>query len=527
MRRLDEQHAEQLAVVHERRAQSGAPIRAELDDATLLHDERSQCLDVTDLWAAFGRDRVQQVFVVDEEHRRVFRTGQRTRLLEHAPNHQIQLDRLMDELDRVGNEGRVQETRRELTVQEVHVVAEPTEPLEVLLLVEHVHREPGREHDERDPRHLRIEPAAISDFGPEVVGRGRDEQADEDDQRNEEDLEAPAMDLRLGHSAVRCEVRHLLLVGDLVSETLDRGHGELRRAQPQPRVSIGGRPETLDLGSVGPVTLTNAPLEEDSLPAIAALCARSLTDAPTADELARTLFASDQPATVLGDPDRGVIASVDSVGNGHIRLLVVDPAHRGHGLGRELLALGEEHLRARGFSSVTVGADAPYYLWPGVETSEIEMLCLLERAKYARVETNLNLEVDLTALPADPGGWFVATGADRDAVDAWAAAGWENWRAELLRATDRGTLVLAHDDDGIAGVCAYDVNRAGWIGPVAVRPELIGRGVGVVPLLGALHQMRAKGRTRAEIGWVGPIVPYARVGARVGRVFVVCRKVLR
>jgi hypothetical protein len=38
--------------------------------------------------------------------------------------------------------------------------------------------------------------------------------------------------------------------------------------------------------------------------------------------------------------------------------------------------------------------------------------------------------------------------------------------------------------------------------------------------------MRAGGRAQVEIGWVGPVVPYARVGATVGRVFFTHRKAL-
>jgi hypothetical protein len=55
----------------------------------------------------------------------------------------------------------------------------------------------------------------------------------------------------------------------------------------------------------------------------------------------------------------------------------------------------------------------------------------------------------------------------------------------------------------------------------------MGRGVAVPALVGALHRMRAAGRSSVEVGWVGPIVPYARVGATVGRVFFVHRKELR
>ena len=161
-----------------------------------------------------------------------------------------------------------------------------------------------------------------------------------------------------------------------------------------------------------------------------------------------------------------------------------------------------------------------------MESSELTLLCLLERLRFARVEANFNMDVDLASIPADPGGWAAAGPATRDEIGAWGAQHWANWELELVRAAERDTLVISRDADGIAAVCAYDVNRAGWIGPVAVRPDRLGKGAGVAPLLGALHRMRAQGRARAEIGWVGPIVPYARIGATVGRVFFVHRKEL-
>jgi GNAT superfamily N-acetyltransferase len=274
------------------------------------------------------------------------------------------------------------------------------------------------------------------------------------------------------------------------------------------------------------------PLEQRDLAAIAGLCSRSLADPPTADELARALFAPAQPTTVVGDPAVGLVgtcAGTEAVGTadqGFVRILVVAPEHRGRGVGRALLAAAETDLRARGLASIGVGADAPYYLWPGAEASEIALLCLLERAKYTRTNANLNMDVDLARIPADPGNWTVATAEERAEVEGWASTHWRFWVQEMLRALDGGTLVLGRDADGITALCAYDVNRGGWVGPVAVRPDKLGRGVGVAPLLGALHRMRADGRARAEIAWVGPVVPYARVGATVGRVFFTHRKEL-
>lgn len=266
-------------------------------------------------------------------------------------------------------------------------------------------------------------------------------------------------------------------------------------------------------------------LDDGAVDAIAALCRRCLTDPPSSEELAAVLFTDDQPALVRGDPGVGVVATGEGGGNGFVKLLVVDPAHRGHGHGRALLDVAEADLA--GLPSITVGTDAPFYLFPGVETTETALLCLLEHRRYQRRDTAFNMSVDLDALPRDPGDTTTATAADRADVATWLDTHWAHWSAEALRALDKGTLVVASDGEGIRAFCAYDVNRAGWVGPVAVRPDLLGRGAGVGVLLGALHHMRAAGLRRAQIAWVGPIVPYARIGAVVSTVFFVYRKKLR
>ena len=203
---------------------------------------------------------------------------------------------------------------------------------------------------------------------------------------------------------------------------------------------------------------------------------------PTTDELDGALFAPEQPALVLGDPGVGVVATVETDDGSHVRLLAVDPGARGRGHGHALLEAAEVAARAGGGRSLTVGADAPYYLWPGVPTSATAMLCLLERRHYSRVDTNFDMTVELGALPDDPGGHVVATADDRAEIDAWTAAHWPNWRLEVLRALDKGNLVVARDDgapDGdVAAFCAFEVNRAGMLGPVAVRPDLLGHGQG-------------------------------------------------
>ena len=106
---------------------------------------------------------------------------------------------------------------------------------------------------------------------------------------------------------------------------------------------------------------------------------------------------------------------------------------------------------------------------------------------------------------------------------------WSNWRPEVLRALEKGNLVIERGegpDGGVTAFCAFEVNRRGLLGPVAVRPDLMGRGMGKGVLLGALHELRRRGADKVSVVWVGPIVPYAAVGGRVTDVYFVCRKQL-
>jgi mycothiol synthase len=277
-------------------------------------------------------------------------------------------------------------------------------------------------------------------------------------------------------------------------------------------------------------------LDASHLDAIADLCARSIAEAPSKDELAGSLFAPDLPAVVLGDPTVGVVALAECDDGPHVRLIAVDPRMRRNGHGRALLEAGEEWARGAGHSALLVGADPPYYLWPGAPVDETGLLCLLESRHFGRVEANFDMDVDLAAIPEDPGGHRLARREERDEIDEWMARHWANWRLEVLRALEKGNLVVARDGsaegaDAAAGeltaFCAFEVNRAGLLGPVAVRPDLMGRGRGRGVLLGALHELRRRGRSRVAVSWVGPVVPYGAVGGKVSAVYFVYRKELQ
>ena len=274
--------------------------------------------------------------------------------------------------------------------------------------------------------------------------------------------------------------------------------------------------------------LRNFPrLDEQHSESIAELVRRGTVDDLDAGDLHRSLFGGDPQAVVRGDPGVGVVATVVRHGRGHIRLLVVAPEHRRSGVGSALLSAAESDLRAAGVSDIRTGADAPDYLWPGVDVREVGLLSLLERRGFWKDDANFNMQVDLSGIPDDPGGWIGAADVAVDELRGWLREHYPHWEAEAIPALERGLLVASRDASGLTGFAAWNVNRRGWFGPTGVRPDLRGRGLGTPLLLAALHQMRASGLATADIAWVGPIGFYAgAVGATINRVFFVMRKQL-
>ena len=220
-------------------------------------------------------------------------------------------------------------------------------------------------------------------------------------------------------------------------------------------------------------------LDRSSLEQVARLCRRAIVGAPSSAELDEGLFVPDQPVALLGDPAVGVVAIAGCDDGPHVRLLAVDPSAHGRGNGRALLVAAEEWAVAAGHHSLVTGADPPYHLWPGVPTSETALLCLLESRHYSRTETNFDMRVDLRSIPPDPGGHAVVRAVERAEIGEWMTTHWPNWCQEVSRAADKGNLILAReagDDGDIVAFSAFEVNRRGRLGPVAVRPDLIGRG---------------------------------------------------
>ena len=249
------------------------------------------------------------------------------------------------------------------------------------------------------------------------------------------------------------------------------------------------------------MTLDTPVLGVDALDAVVALCDRSLSRPLSRAELEGALFAPDQPTVLRGDPAIGIVAAVPGQPDGFIRLL----ARRSRSTAGAVMAtrcwLRRSPISPRARSSPSAPTRRTTCS-PASSRRRSRCSCLLEKHRYQREDANFNMEVDLSRIPPDPGGTTLATAADRAEVDDWMRVHWANWTAEVLRALDQGTLLLARDENRvITGFCAWNVNRGGLLGPIASRPDLIGkqRRAAAAPRRAAPHRARrAPTRSRSR-----------------------------
>ena len=140
-------------------------------------------------------------------------------------------------------------------------------------------------------------------------------------------------------------------------------------------------------------------------------------------ELRRALFAPDQPAVVRCAPGVGVVAVVRNDDDGYVRLLLLDPARRGRGLGHELLRAAEDDLDdAR---VITVGADPPYFLFPGSQ-SRRRACAVCSSATITPVKRPTTTSTSISpACPPDPGigGRAPSRASARSSSGGWPGTG--------------------------------------------------------------------------------------------------------
>jgi GNAT superfamily N-acetyltransferase len=190
----------------------------------------------------------------------------------------------------------------------------------------------------------------------------------------------------------------------------------------------------------------------------------------------------------------------------YLRILAVDRAKRGRGIGTALLRDAE----SRG--ATIVGAEAGNYFVPGVP----EHLAGFFRG-YVETSRTQNL-IASTNFEAPPDVRRVMP--DARVLDFIAQHFGASWRFETARAPG---LIVAERDGAIAGFAAFEANNRGLgtFGPTGVAKQFRGQGIGRSLLLASLAALRDEGYSQAIIPWTGAIDFYRRAcGATIAASFV-------
>ena len=195
-----------------------------------------------------------------------------------------------------------------------------------------------------------------------------------------------------------------------------------------------------------------------------------------------------------------------------LRILAVDRAQRGRGIGTALLRDAE----ARGARGI--GAEAGNYFTPGVLEGQESFF--LKRG-YRQTARTQNLET--MNLPGTDELRPTAN-SQRPTVLAFIEKNFgRTWAFEAAR----GILFHVERDGEIAGFAAHEANNRGlgFFGPTGVAPAHRGKRIGWDLLHACLADARRRGYARVVIPWTDAISYYAKgCGAQVAHRFVVLRK---
>lgn len=185
-----------------------------------------------------------------------------------------------------------------------------------------------------------------------------------------------------------------------------------------------------------------------------------------------------------------------------LRILAVDRAERGHGIGTALLTDS---------GASVIGAEPGNYFTPGVADGAFFL-----RHGYRATASTTNLEVDLEPFDSIPDAVRRATQSERERVLAFVEREFgPMWRFETSHAFlhPAPTFFYVLDDAGaVAGFAAHDANNRGlgFFGPTGVAKHLRGRGLGRMLLLASLADLRRMGHRRAIIPWTDALEFYRK-----------------
>jgi len=239
---------------------------------------------------------------------------------------------------------------------------------------------------------------------------------------------------------------------------------------------------------------------------------------------------TDQNAVILKSADNsGNIIGFAVIRANTISLLCVDENHRRCGIGSDLLALAEEHIKNSGSDRIILGHGSGY-IFQGVPEEYHEAVRFFRNHGYTADWTSVNMKIDLRtydlskiAIPVCPCdvSFRYADTSDRDGLIKAVEKVNPNWLKYYTAPSS--PVLLAVRNGRIAGFEIVSADRAkflfegeksGSIGCVGVVPSQRKNGIGLRMAAEGLAELKKQGCTMSELICVELADWYSRLGFR-------------
>ncbi len=219
---------------------------------------------------------------------------------------------------------------------------------------------------------------------------------------------------------------------------------------------------------------------------------------------------------------------------GFIKWVYVEPVRRREGIGTQLLAACESALRTGGAVKLVYGSSAPRYIWPGVYKEDSATQALLNANGWRGSSERINLQLPLPCFKTDTqinSGEFTVSPVrfeDRDDAAQFLKSEFSTswWReCEPIFERYHPAFGFAVRPEGVLiGFVAVHATNPSWLGPMGVRKDFRGHGIGRALLYAAVRESFVRESHRLTIPWVNESFYHACLGTLERQVFIKYKK---
>lgn len=201
---------------------------------------------------------------------------------------------------------------------------------------------------------------------------------------------------------------------------------------------------------------------------------------------------------------------------GFIKFIIVKENLRKSGIGSALLKACKMELEDKKCDNLIFASSSPLYFCPGVPKDESDSCIFLEKKGWQRISERINLNVDLSKMainspPLEKPVDISLAIADKDSkekvlkfVDSEFSRSWTDETEDAFSANaQKFCFITTEKSSGdVLGFATVNTANPNWFGPMGVRPDMRGKGLGKLLASHALLRAKEVGLKQIVLPWI-------------------------